>query len=174
VSLSTEVPVAMLNSQSQISLFRNSTLSIAGDGYTSNCGVKSRSYLIYSWSVFQNNAAIAVSSASLQSVSVNPLEFKLPSYRLSVGSLYRVQLTVKHSRSLKMSSSSVEVFVQSGGGVVPCLSVLGYEDKTTRPQETILISMLHLRCDHGLDDIMQLLLGKFKGLLDLHHDQEEL
>jgi hypothetical protein len=40
-----------------------------------------------------------------------------------------------------------------GGELVPCLSVLGYEDKTTRPQETILLSMLHLRCYHGLDDM---------------------
>jgi hypothetical protein len=93
-----------------LSFFRNSTLSIAGDGYTSNCGVKSRWYLTYSWSLFENNAAVAVSSASLRSVSVNPLEFKLPSYRLSVGSLCRVQLVVKHSISLRMS-----FFV--GGGV---------------------------------------------------------
>jgi hypothetical protein len=113
VSSSSGVPVAVLNSQSQISIFRNSTLSISGDGYTSNCGVRSRSYLTYSWSLFQPYAAIAV-SASLRSLSVNPLEFRLPSYSLSVGALYIVQLTVRHSISMKISSVSVEVFVQPG------------------------------------------------------------
>jgi hypothetical protein len=115
VSSSLGVPVAVLNSQNQISLFRNSSLSISGDGYTSNCGLKSRTYLTYSWSLFQNNAALSSSSSpELRSVSVNPLEFKLSSYRLGVGSLYRVKLTVKHSRSMKMSSASVDVLVQSG------------------------------------------------------------
>jgi hypothetical protein len=113
VSSSPEVPVVLLNSQNKISLFRNATLAISGDGYLPKCGViKSRTYLQYTWSLFENQ--VLQTSRELQSISVNPLEFKLPSFRLGVGSLYVVKLTVKHTKSLKVSSSSVEVFVNSG------------------------------------------------------------
>jgi hypothetical protein len=120
MSSSPGVPVVFLNSQNKMSIFRNATLFISGDGYTSNCeGSKSRSYLSYSWTLFENG--VLQSSPELQSESVNSREFMLPSYRLVVGSLYSVKLTVRHLKSLKDSSSSVGVLVSSGDLI--CVSV---------------------------------------------------
>jgi hypothetical protein len=113
VSASMNVPLVLLNTGNVITITRNSSLSISGNAYTTVCGGgKSSDSLTYSWSLSVNN--ILVSSSDLRSVSVNPREFKLSAYRLAVGSLYVVRLTVKHSKSMKSSSSSVQVFVQSG------------------------------------------------------------
>ena len=78
---------------------------------------------------------------NFQSVSVNPREFKLPPYRLEVGSLYVVKLTVKHLKSLKSSSSQpVQVFVSSGDLV--CVLLGGEGGKLgLRLDESLLLDM---------------------------------
>jgi hypothetical protein len=121
VSSSANVPVVSLSSQNVIRMFRNTSLLISGGGYVSVCGsgnedstgvTKSSASLKYTWSVWKNS--VLQDSLPLQSVSVNPMQFKLPSYRLPSGSLYVVKLTVQHSISLKSSAKSVQVIVQSG------------------------------------------------------------
>jgi hypothetical protein len=113
VSSSMNVPVVVLNTRNVITITRNSSLLISGDAYTTVCGGgKSSDSLTYSWSLSLDR--ILILSSDLRSVSVNPREFKLPSYRLAVGSLYVLKLTVKHSKLMKSSSSSVQVFVKSG------------------------------------------------------------
>jgi hypothetical protein len=116
VSTSVGVPVAVLNSQNQISIFRNSTLSISGGGSISACGAiltTSRSLLSFSWSMSVISASRTVLS-SLVSESVDPIRFRLSAYRLDVGLLHRVTLTVRHQVSMKVNSASVDVMVKSG------------------------------------------------------------
>jgi hypothetical protein len=121
VSSSVNVPVVSLSSQNVIRMFHNTSLLISGGGYVSVCGrgneestgaTKSSASLKYTWSVWKDR--VLQDSLSLQSVSVNPMQFKLPSYRLPSGSLYLVKLTVQHLISLKSSAKSVQVIVQSG------------------------------------------------------------
>jgi Na+-transporting methylmalonyl-CoA/oxaloacetate decarboxylase gamma subunit len=113
VSSPKSVPVVSLNSRDTLSIFRNTSLLISGSAYVTVCGGgKSREYLSYNWSLFENNAIM--SSKELQSVSVNPQEFKLPAYRMSVGSLYQLKLVVKHTISMRTSSTSLAIFIKSG------------------------------------------------------------
>ena len=99
VSSSSNVPVVSLSSQNVIRMFRNTSLLISGGGYVSVCdtgegesnGVrKSSTSLAYSWSVWRDG--MLQDSPSLESVSVNPMQFLLPSYRLRSGSLYVVEV----------------------------------------------------------------------------------
>jgi DNA-binding beta-propeller fold protein YncE len=116
------IPVVWFNSRDVISIFRNTSLLIAGDAYTTLCeGGKSRKDLSFSWSLSENN--VIITTPEMQSVSVNPREFKLPSYRLSVGSLYKLILTANHSKWMTSSSTSVSVFIKSGALV--CVMVGG-------------------------------------------------
>jgi hypothetical protein len=120
VSSSSNLPVVSLYSQNVIRMFRNTSLSISGGGYVSGCGIRdeeraamqSSAYLKYRWSLWKDG--VLQDSASLQSVSVNPMQFLLPSYRLKSESLYVVKLTVQHLVSMKSSSNSVQVFVRTG------------------------------------------------------------
>jgi hypothetical protein len=120
VSASLNVPVVSLKSQNVIWMHRNSSLLISGGAYVSSCGsvndLKKRTTtsasLKYMWSVWKDQ--VLQDSSSLESVSANPMQFKLPAYRLQSGSLYVVKLTVQHLISLKSSSVSVQVNVKSG------------------------------------------------------------
>jgi hypothetical protein len=127
ISSSTNVPVVLLNTRDLISIFRNASLSISGDAYTSVCGGaggRRRGYFSFSWSLSDQNNVI-LSYPEVQSVSVNPREFKLPAYRLAVGSLYKFTLIVSHLVSMKSSSTSVSVLIESGDLV--CVLVGGDE-----------------------------------------------
>jgi hypothetical protein len=113
VSSSKNVPMVLLHSGAGISIFRNSSLTLSCDAYISACGGgESRGELLFSWVLSETN--VLLSSPIMQSVSVNPREFKLPSYRLRVGSLYNLTLTVKHTRWMKSSSVSLNVLIKSG------------------------------------------------------------
>jgi hypothetical protein len=136
VSSSKIVPVVVLHASADLSLFRNSSLSLSGNAYISVCGGgESRADLQLSWTLSKNNF---LSSPIMQSVSVNPKEFKLPSYRLSVGSLYNLTLTAKHSISMKYSSASVNVFIKSGDLV--CV-LAGGDELGLRIDDSLLLDM---------------------------------
>jgi hypothetical protein len=129
VSASMNVPVVLLNSQS-LSIFRNATLSLSGDAYTTVCGGgKSNRYLSYSWSF---------SPGDLRSTSVNPRELKLPAYQLSLDTLYTARLTVKHLISMESSSDTVQVSVLSGD--LKCL-ILGGDNLGLRLDGSLLLDM---------------------------------
>jgi hypothetical protein len=137
VSASRNVPVVLLNSRNQISVFTNSTLSLSGDSYTGICGGGvSRASLSFTWTLSEKN--VILSALEFRSVSVNPREFKLPSYLLSVGSLYKLTLTVKHSISMKYSSATVDVFVKSGD--LMCVLV-GSDELGLRIEGSLLLDM---------------------------------
>jgi hypothetical protein len=114
VSASENIPIVSLRPSTLITMSRNSSLLISGSSFVSSCGVshKSSSSLTYVWGVYENDELL--DSADVKSVSVNPLQFKLPSYRLQAGSLYVIKLTVTHRTSARSTSNSVQVSVRSG------------------------------------------------------------
>jgi hypothetical protein len=113
VSSSLNIPVVSLNSQNTISVFRNASLSVSGDAFVTICGQgRRRSSLQYSWALLEKD--VTLSSPEWRSVSVKIREFKLPSYRLSVGALYALVLTVTDPTSMKFASDSVQVLVKPG------------------------------------------------------------
>jgi hypothetical protein len=131
VSSSQQVPVVLFQSRDRFSVFRNETLSLFGDAFVANCdqdSQKNRANLIFDWSLFVSSSSgglVLQSSREMQSVSVNPREFRLPPYRMSVGLLYTVKLSAKHSKSMKTSSSSVQILVRAGDLI--CQSLGGGE-----------------------------------------------
>jgi hypothetical protein len=135
VSTSFNVPVVFFHSQGTTSMFRNSSLSLFGDSYVPICGGgRSSVTLSYSWTMSLNN----VLQASLSSISVNPREFRLPPYALTVGSLYIARLTVTHLASLKVSSMTAQVFVKSAD--VLCV-LSGSDDMSLRVDGSLLLDM---------------------------------
>jgi hypothetical protein len=96
----------------------------------------SRGYLSFSWSLSENN--VIRISPEMRSVSVNPRVFKLPPYRLHVGSMYKLVLTAKHSRSMKYSSASVNILVKSGDLI--CILV-GGEELGLRVDDSLLLDL---------------------------------
>jgi hypothetical protein len=138
VSSSKDVPVVLLHSRDAISIFRNHSLFISGDAYTSTCGgERNRGSLLFSWSLLSEKNVI-LSSKEIQSVSVNMREFMLPSYRLRANSLYKLTLTAKHSISAKYSSVSLSIFVESGDLI--CLLV-GADDLGLRVGGSLLLDL---------------------------------
>jgi hypothetical protein len=152
VSSSSAVPVSYLRSRNSISLSRRDPLLITGGGYVSLCGEgdgsKSTSNLEYKWSLYLDK--VLQTSSNLQSTSVNPMQFKLPSYRLSPGRLYVVKLEVKHLISLKFSSVSVEVNVKTGDLVCFFSSVSLSTSSSTSSLVPLSGSSLALRVDESL------------------------
>jgi hypothetical protein len=137
VTTSHDVPVVFLNSQNLVSLYRNSTLSVMGDAYVPICdGSRSNAYLTYTWSIFENE--IMLTSSSFLSVSVNPRVFQLPPYRLTVGSVYTLKLTVKHLKTMKSSFTSLPVFVKTGD--LKCV-VSGGEELGLRVGESLYLDL---------------------------------
>jgi hypothetical protein len=126
VSSSTDIPVVILHSPDVISIFRNTSLLITGDAYTTVCGreEKRRADLFFNWSLY-SDSNVLLSSSEMRSVSMNPREFKLPMYWLAVGSLYKLTLTVTHLQSTKSSSASVGISIKSGD--LMCVLVGGDE-----------------------------------------------
>jgi ankyrin repeat protein len=61
--------------------------------------------------------------------------------------------------------SAIQRWVSEGEEreLIPCLTLLGYEDKVTIPQEVVLISILHLLCYHGVDDAFRVFINTFTG-----------
>lgn len=150
ISLSSSVPVSYLRSQSTVTMYRRNTLLITGGGYVSLCGddgsnSKSTSFLQYKWSVYHKK--ILQTSESLQSISVNPMQFKLPAYSLMSGRLYVVKLEVKHSMSLKSSSVTVDVNVKSGDLVCVFSTLIVPSSETL---SMLVGSVLRLRVDESL------------------------
>jgi hypothetical protein len=125
ISSSSEVPIVSFRSSSLISTSRNRSLLISADAFVSLCGegsmkTKLTSSLRYEWSVRLGTEL--QNSSSFRSVSLNPMQFKLPPYQLRSNSVYVVQLRVTHLISSKSSSNSVEVKVNPGSLVCLCSS----------------------------------------------------
>jgi hypothetical protein len=97
---------------------------ITGDAFTTVCGREEKrgADLFFSWSLY-SDSNVLLSSSEMRSVSVNPREFKLPMYWLTVGSLYKLTLTVTHLKST--NSASVAISIKSGD--LMCVLVGGDE-----------------------------------------------
>jgi hypothetical protein len=153
VSSSSNVPVVSLRAQNTITINRNTTLLISGGAYVSVCQndaqttstMKTSLSLKYTWTLSKDN--VLQEAPSLQSVSVNPMQFKLPAYTLSPLTLYSVQLTVMHTVSLK--SSSATVLVSVNGGEIIC-SITSPSSSSSSTQSRLVGSDLRLRVGESL------------------------
>jgi hypothetical protein len=149
VSSSSDVPVVSFRSSSLISTFRNRSVLISADAFVSLCGTtkKSTSSLSYEWSVWLGNEL--QNSPSLRSVSLNPMQFKLPPYRLRSDSVYVVTLRVTHLISSKSASNSVEVNVNPGS-LVCFLSFSFFSSLSSSSPTPFVGSEIGLRVDDSL------------------------
>jgi hypothetical protein len=156
VSSSSNVPVVSFRSLSSISTSRNRSLLISANAFVSVCGEgstqtkKSTASLSYEWSVWLGSEW--QNSSALRSVSSNPMQFKLPPYRLSSDSVYVVKLRATHLPSSKSSSNSVEVKVGSGG-LVCLLSTSSLSSSLSSPSHSptpFVGSEVGLRVDESL------------------------
>jgi hypothetical protein len=90
---------------------RNVPLSIKSYGTIQNCdGTTTSTGRDYSWTVSQNNVPVI----NIISQSFNPTILSIPAYKLSVGLLYDIQLTVTILSTLQSSKTLVQVYIQSG------------------------------------------------------------
>jgi hypothetical protein len=156
VSASESIPTVSLTPSTLVTMSRNSSLLISGAGSVSSCvnananggGQKSSGSLTYLWGLYENEKLL--DSVDMKSMSVNPLQFKLPSYRLRAGSLYVVKLTVTHRLSSQSSSNSVQVFVGSGGLVCSISSSPTPSSSTATASLSSMNSKLSLRANESL------------------------
>ena len=100
---------------------RNASFTLTGSAYTSVCAAQETlsqtAHLQYEWALFEGDTQLT----HVQSISRNPLEFKLPPYTLRSGVLYRVVLHVTHSLSQTRASKGVDVVVYAGHISCPAL-----------------------------------------------------
>jgi len=114
---SESVPIVSINSNKTRSMKRKSILMISGQGSMLDCKKVSISNLKYDWNItlLQSSSSSSIKSTTtiLKSISNDPKSFRLPSYSLSVGSIYLLTLTVT-SDSKSSSSSSITINVIKG------------------------------------------------------------
>jgi hypothetical protein len=134
VSSSINLPVVSLNAKTMQTMNRFNPLAISGRAYTSSCGGGvNTANLEYSWMISSADTDL---TRTLPSISPDPRAFRLPAFSLSVGALYTVTLTVRHTVSLKSTSASVRLVVAQGS-VVAVLT--GSSEKGLRMNDELMI-----------------------------------
>lgn len=132
VTTTAAIPIVSLSSKNLVIAYTYLPLRIVGEAYVSICNGPTRSSgLLYTWSLANEGIPMQVSSASS-----DPRVFLVEPYRLTVGQMYDLTLTVKDSVSLKTSSSSVTISVAQGAIVA---HITGASRRTVRADGSVVI-----------------------------------
>lgn len=119
--------VSIIGSQLQ-TISRASSLSLSALAYTSDCtGTTSTQFLQYTWGIADDSGM----RDTAVSISKDPSKFLLAPYALQTTKTFVVTLTVTQTQSLKSSTASIQVYMQSSplaaviaGGSVRSIRIL--------------------------------------------------
>jgi hypothetical protein len=110
-ALNATVPFVTITGSPSRDVYRYNSLLLDADAYVRECGGDtSRGHLQYTWTVKRNNLLVK----SVASESNNPATFRLSPYKLEVGGIYYVYVTVVDAKSGASASNIAKVNVIRG------------------------------------------------------------